>query len=106
MGIYQVQYGLKGSQGRGSSSGSCLLMDGCNLRIRRGSRTDSRYVLFSIRSSFVLLTIVSRAMVVLWLSKVGCLGPPLERCMVRRQEASTGEVHGEAARGLHWLGAW
>ena len=61
-------------------------MDGCNLRIRRASRRDRRYVSFSIRSILVFLTIVSRFRVFLWLSKVCCLGPPLARCMVRRRE--------------------
>ena len=61
-------------------------MDGCNLRIRRASRIDRRYVSFSMRSVFVLFTIVSVFWVVLWLSKVCCFWPPLARCMVRRRE--------------------
>ena len=60
-------------------------MDGCNLRIRNASRIDRRYVLFSMRSVFVLLTIVSLFKVILWLSNVCCLGPPLARRMVRRR---------------------
>ena len=65
---------------------SCLLLDGCNLLIRNAFRIDRQYVLFSMRSIFVLLTIVSLFKVILWLSNVCCLVPPLARRMVRRRE--------------------